>query len=63
MRQFNPQLRYLAGVTANEAAYIVCKLANIILYTRRLNEFLLSNLQITTKVCCPTLKSLNSFST
>lgn len=25
MRNFNPQLRYLAGVTADEAAYIVCE--------------------------------------
>lgn len=30
MRQFNPVMRYMAGVTVNEAAYIICKLCRII---------------------------------
>ena len=32
LRQFNPAMRYLAGVTADEAAYVIC-MSLFILYT------------------------------
>jgi neuroligin len=31
MRKFNPGMRYLSGVTADEAAYVVCEFLNFIL--------------------------------
>jgi hypothetical protein len=31
MRKFNPGMRYLSGVTADEAAYVVCEFFNFIL--------------------------------
>lgn len=35
MRQFNPAIRYLAGVTADEAAYIICKSTSTTFYLLR----------------------------
>ena len=50
MRHFNPALRYLAGVTADEAAYIVCTLSQLCtlkkkkLFDNILNFFLTTRL-------------------